>query len=25
LTLVTRNLSDFTCFQGLRLENWFTV
>lgn len=23
LTLVTRNLSDFTCFQGLRLENWF--
>lgn len=25
LTLVTRNLSNFTCFHGLRLENWFAA
>ncbi len=25
LTLVTRNLSDFTFFPGLRLDNWFTA
>jgi tRNA(fMet)-specific endonuclease VapC len=23
LTLVTRNVADFSAFQGLRLENWF--
>lgn len=23
LTLVTRNIRDFQCFEGLRLENWF--
>jgi tRNA(fMet)-specific endonuclease VapC len=23
LTLVTRNVSDFTIFKGLRVENWF--
>lgn len=23
LILVTRNLADFACFEGLRLENWF--
>ncbi|QLQ31298.1 MAG: type II toxin-antitoxin system VapC family toxin [Candidatus Thiothrix singaporensis] len=24
LTLVTRNISDFECFSGLRLDNWFS-